>query len=221
MPLIRQFLPLAMRDLVQPSRSIYVNDHLSSKPACMELKNISPYRVLVAAGGFSIIELMTVTAMVGILLALAIPSFREFSIRTQVTQLGNDLVTDLNIARAEAVKQGLGVALVPTTAGNWSGGWSVVANTLPAATTMRTHAALPTGYTMKAAAVGGVSVTPLAYSSTGALGTPSVQVDFAICRPDANAALSQLVVVKSVGVISSQRNVTDATANMAIGCPGP
>lgn len=187
----------------------------------MELKNIPHRSVSFSADGFSLIELMTVIAVVGILLALALPSFREFTIRTQVTQLGNDLVTDLNIARAEAVKQGLSVALVPTTAGNWSGGWSVVANTLPAGTTMRMHAALPTGYTMKAAAVGGVSVTPLAYSSTGALGTPSVQVDFAICRPDASVALSQLVVVKSVGVISSQRNVTDSTANMAIGCPGP
>jgi type IV fimbrial biogenesis protein FimT len=53
--------------------------------------------------GFTIIELMTVVAVAGVLLALAVPSMREFAVRQRVKAINAELVTDLQYARSESI----------------------------------------------------------------------------------------------------------------------
>ena len=76
--------------------------------------------------GFGLIELVVAIAIVAILAAVALPSFREMGMRMTVTGHTNDLVGALNAARAEAVKRGSAAAVVGD-GNDWSaGGWTVV-----------------------------------------------------------------------------------------------
>ena len=54
--------------------------------------------------GFTLLELMVTIAVLGILLGLTVPTFREFSRNNSVTTAQNDLVTALNVARSEALR---------------------------------------------------------------------------------------------------------------------
>jgi type IV fimbrial biogenesis protein FimT len=84
--------------------------------------------------GFTLLELMIVVAIAAILMGIAIPSFMEAIRSNRLTTYANELVTALNLARSEAVKRGLTVAvrrvdnLSSTNLGagaNWEDGWDV------------------------------------------------------------------------------------------------
>jgi type IV fimbrial biogenesis protein FimT len=55
------------------------------------------------AHGFTLIELMTVMLILAILMAIAIPSFRDFAADSRTSAVTSDLVTALNLARSEAL----------------------------------------------------------------------------------------------------------------------
>lgn len=64
--------------------------------------------------GFTLWELMVVLAVAGIILSLAVPSFREFHRSSTMTAAANGLVSGLLIARSEAVKRQLPVTFCIT-----------------------------------------------------------------------------------------------------------
>ena len=64
-----------------------------------------------AIAGFTIIELMVTLAMAAILLAIAIPSFRETMARNRIVTQSNELVGAVNLARSEAITRNTNVTL--------------------------------------------------------------------------------------------------------------
>ena len=54
--------------------------------------------------GFTLIELMIVVAIIGILAAIAIPSYQDYTVRSQVTE-GLNLASDMKAAVAETFAQ--------------------------------------------------------------------------------------------------------------------
>lgn len=74
--------------------------------------------------GFTLIELMVTVAMLAILAALATPSFRQFVEAQRLRDASFGLVSDLTLARSEAIKRGGNVAITPV-GGNWTQGWVV------------------------------------------------------------------------------------------------
>jgi type IV fimbrial biogenesis protein FimT len=76
------------------------------------------------ARGLTLIELMTVVALLGILAALAAPGMNSFLVGQRVTAMTYDLTADLLLARSEALKRGLDVSVTPAADG-WTAGWSV------------------------------------------------------------------------------------------------
>jgi type IV fimbrial biogenesis protein FimT len=79
-------------------------------------------------------ELMTALAVLGILIGIAVPSFRQFLADSRTSAFTNDLVTALNVARSEALRRASRVVVcasttaantLPTcgTASNWASGW--------------------------------------------------------------------------------------------------
>lgn len=89
------------------------------------------------SGGFTLIELLITLVIVGILVALAAPSLRDMTRDNRMSGFVNDLLGDLALARAEAIRNGVSTIVCKqdtavatprcsTTANaTWSGGWVV------------------------------------------------------------------------------------------------
>lgn len=83
------------------------------------------------AGGFTLIELMVTVALLAIGLALGTPYIQDAVMNVRMTGQANDLMADLALARSEAVKRNVTVALCTTTngstcgGGTWADGWLV------------------------------------------------------------------------------------------------
>ena len=71
--------------------------------------------------GFTAIELIVFVSIVGILAALAAPSFRTVIENYRVRRATEDLVSTIYLARAEGIKRGGGVVLRKAGAANCSG----------------------------------------------------------------------------------------------------
>jgi type IV fimbrial biogenesis protein FimT len=74
--------------------------------------------------GFTLIELMVTVSMVAILASLAAPGFREIIAAQRMRTAAFGLMSDLTLARSEAVKRGASVSVAPVGDG-WAGGWRV------------------------------------------------------------------------------------------------
>jgi type IV fimbrial biogenesis protein FimT len=67
--------------------------------------------------GFTLIELMAVIVIAGIVMAIAIPNFTQLVITNRIATQTNDLVSDLTLARSEAIKRGLTITICTSTSG--------------------------------------------------------------------------------------------------------
>ncbi|OJY90774.1 MAG: hypothetical protein BGP25_09975 [Lysobacterales bacterium 63-13] len=165
------------------------------------------FRGFTRSPGFTLLELLIAVAVVGVLVAMALPSFREFNIRTQVTQLTNELVHDLTMARTEAVKRGRDVVVKANS--SWSNGWSVKFGSEE----ISTHAAIDPQYTIQSKSSGGGADDTITFRATGSL-LGATAFDLNVCRPTARADSSQSrrISVLGSGVISSRRDITGSPA---------
>ena len=79
--------------------------------------------------GFTLIEMIITLTIVGVLLTLAVPSFRQVMLNQGIRTASFDLYSALEYARSEAIKRGanVNVRAGDTTAndGSWSKGWRV------------------------------------------------------------------------------------------------
>jgi type IV fimbrial biogenesis protein FimT len=85
--------------------------------------------------GFTLLELMMTVAVLGVLLAIGVPSFTETIRNNRTAAQANELVLALNVARSEASKRGLPVTICAAdaartgcagaTASDWGNGWLV------------------------------------------------------------------------------------------------
>lgn len=181
--------------------------------------------------GFGLIELVVALAIVVILAAAALPSFRELGQRMAVTSTANDLVGALNTARAEAAKRGTWVAVIGA-GGDWSGGWRVEADAAaapnppnqtfgdPSDVVLQQYAVVSDGYAVKSKVTNGNGgdarvVFGASGNLTDGVAGAVITADINICRQDHQAAQSRWIRVLASGEIVSQR---DTSLSPAPGC---
>lgn len=80
--------------------------------------------------GFSLIETMTTIFIIGVVLAIGVPSINGFMDNSRMAASTNDLITALHAARSEAIKRNQNTTICPSTdgatcaaAGDFSVGW--------------------------------------------------------------------------------------------------
>jgi type IV fimbrial biogenesis protein FimT len=163
--------------------------------------------------GFTLIELMITIAIAAILLTVAVPGMQSFIIENRLTTLSNELVTDLLVAKSEAVRRGVRVSLcVRNTAGDacnaggsWAGGWIAFADTNSngiinaGETILKVHNALPTGIVMPAPTFATPNI--VTYSPSGSL-TPLAAGTFNMCR---TGFIGRTIVVSTTGRTTTTR----------------
>jgi type IV fimbrial biogenesis protein FimT len=84
-------------------------------------------RNTLAVNGFTLIELMTVIALLAILSAVAAPSLRTFIDNQRLRNASFDIVSDLLLARSEALTRQTVVVVTPagSDGAGWSDGWAI------------------------------------------------------------------------------------------------
>jgi type IV fimbrial biogenesis protein FimT len=75
-------------------------------------------------GGFTIIEMLMVVAIIGIFAGLAAPSMADLLAATAVKGAATDLYSSLIAARSEAIKRRANATVAPVGA-DWRTGWTV------------------------------------------------------------------------------------------------
>jgi len=84
--------------------------------------------------GFTLLELLTTVAIAGVVMALAVPAMKSFVQRGKMTSYGNELVSAIQLARANAIKNAGFACVCPTTnamdavpacsgSNDWETGW--------------------------------------------------------------------------------------------------
>ncbi|NOY62950.1 MAG: prepilin-type N-terminal cleavage/methylation domain-containing protein [Gammaproteobacteria bacterium] len=186
--------------------------------------------------GFSLIELLIAMVLVAILAAIAIPGYQALIKGSRITSMTNTLLSDIRLARSEAIKRQERSALCrsdnPTavspscggTANDWSDGWLVyvagptnLSNPLiyNAATDVLLKVGLPAelGITIKTDADADLA---LQFNGDGSSGEIDVAV-YAICDDrdgdgDLDKAYGRQVNVSLVGRGSATDNVLSCDA---------
>lgn len=124
---------------------------------------------------------MVAVAVVGILSAMAAPSFSDFIAKQRAKAAATDLYLALAKARSEAIKRNSNVTLSPKS-GNWAGGWDIV-NPSDATAKLEDHNAV-TGATI----TGPASVV---YLTTGRVrGSTKPEFDISVTGSSAHICVS-------------------------------
>ena len=159
------------------------------------------------ARGFTLVEMMTALAVLAVLLAIGIPTFRDVALGSRLTASANDLLASVQLARSEAIKRNLTVTVCASAdgatcaaGGGWEQGWIVVDS---GANVLQRQAALPDGFVMSQA--GGV--VPLAFEAIG-IGATAATVT--VCRDDPIGTQERLVSISAAGSARVTTTMTGA-----------
>jgi type IV fimbrial biogenesis protein FimT len=162
---------------------------------------IAMTRTTARHNGFSLVELMVTITVAAILLAIALPSFRNVIHRNQVTAASNDVLASLAYARSEAIGRGQMVSMCPSSDGatctaagqDFAPGWMVYTYPAGAASANKAYDAATSLLLRATPARAGVSIRSksaeiVTFGQQGQLDsattTPEPSLTFVTCYTD-------------------------------------
>ncbi len=132
--------------------------------------------------GFTLIELMIVITLSALLLALAVPNFRDFVRRNRLATQSNEFIAAVQHARAEAIRRNRNVSVRAINPGDnsneWGDGWRVVVDRLATDTSLLREAPALPGSLALDSSVNNVST--ITFDASGLLQPDSADV-FRLC----------------------------------------
>lgn len=153
--------------------------------------------------GFSLLELMTTITIVAVLLAIAVPSFRDLIRRNQISSASNELLAGLAYARTEAVDRGQLVSLCPSSTGTscaaggqaYEPGWIIYTYPAGAASANKPYDAASSILLRATGARSGVSIqslgnTVITFGQQGQL-RPGVALAFVTCARTGSTGIGE------------------------------
>lgn len=181
--------------------------------------------------GFTLFELMIVCSIAAVLAALAVPAMHSFLQNQQQSSAVTNLMTTLQYARSEAIKEdvpvaganctGTGVCVCPSAngtscdpAGNWNNGWIVYSSAVNGGSALEAVGALQSGLTLSTNP-GTVAVT---YQPNGTTDLNTL-VEFTLCDSRGATYARELEVGISGSIQASSTPGYDVTGTTALVCP--
>jgi type IV fimbrial biogenesis protein FimT len=177
------------------------------------------------AAGFTLTEMLVVTAIVAILLGIGVPSYRSITNSYRLSSEVNGLLGDLMYARAEAIKEGNGVTVCASSnrtscsgAAAWQSGWILfsnpasppAANPASAAAILRVQGAFAGSDTF----VSNTGVSAVTYNREGfattAAGFPNTIIK--LHDSTANAAWTRCLTISPQGLVATETPQTSIPA---------
>lgn len=153
------------------------------------------------AGGFTLVELVTVIAVAAILAAVAAPAMSTFIDNQRVRNGSFDLVGDLLLARSEAINRRSVVVITPISAGSdgWSSGWTVNLETSGGTlVTSRTGVAAKLRFDVKDSAA--ASLSSLSVGADGRIvGLTPVRINVTMVEPVPSGVTPSCIVIDATG----------------------
>lgn len=153
--------------------------------------------------GFTLIELLITITVLGILLAIAVPSFSDAVLGGKLRSYANDLVASAYLARGEAIKRNAVVNLCASSngtscTGSWEQGWIVLAGT----TVLQRQSALSSGLKMTESN----NVVSISFQPSGVGVTPAT---LTVCRATPSAGNQERVIsISATGRASVAKTTT-------------
>jgi type IV fimbrial biogenesis protein FimT len=174
--------------------------------------------------GFSLSELMIVTAIAAILLGIAIPSYKYLTTSYRMSAELNNLVGDMQFARAEALKEGTPVTVCISSDGanctggtNWAPGWIVFSDanrnqSVDAGERVLKFQGAFSGTNPDALAAGN-GINYVTYNREGFASTAAgfVTSTLSLTEAGGNNAYTRCLLVSPTGMLTSQNHVGSPT----------
>ena len=165
-----------------------------------------------ASQGFSLVEVLTAVAILGVLMGLAAPSFSEISLSSRLTDTANSLVSSAAQGRSEAIKRNAVVTMCMSadsstcaTSGGWQQGWILRAPVVPATSPptfviLYKDAGPPAGFKVNGS-VNSIDFNPVGVGTT--------QATLTVCRNLPTVASQERIVsVSATGKAATTKTTT-------------
>jgi len=169
--------------------------------------------------GFSLVELMVTVAVLGVITAIAIPSFSEILDSSKRASVAGELASDFALARTEAARRGKRVTVCVSSDGttcsnsaaDWNSGWIVFSDV--AADGVLTIADGDELLRRRDALSSSLSFVPSGFTTSGRVQfRPSGSVDsegaLLLCKPGKSGANGRLISLKFSGAVTRTTGVT-------------